>query len=86
MSSSARDYTSSDLNIQAETTNIEDTNFLQNWLEARYDCGFAQMVVDDVAKARQKAQSKQRQSNLAAYDIAANTAINDNYIPRYKRI
>ena len=28
---------------------FDDNNFLQNWLENRYGCGFAQVVMDDLS-------------------------------------
>ena len=31
-----------------DQSNLDDNNFLQDWLERRYGCGFAQMVIDDV--------------------------------------
>ena len=54
----------------AETTNFDDNNFLQDWLERRYGCGFAQMVVDEVKGAQPEA--------CAMYHPSAGCGANDN--------
>lgn len=54
-----------------QTTDIEDTDFLQDWLERRYGFGFAQRVVDDI-------HARKAVPDCAPYEVSAYVVSNDN--------
>lgn len=57
-------------NQTAPQTHACDENFLQDWLENRYGCGFAQMVLDDLEKQATHIQMP--------YEASSFTSSNDN--------
>ena len=56
---------------KTETPNFDDDNFLQDWLEKRYGSGFAQAVVDDIARSKSGFWD-------APYMVTQSQAANDN--------
>jgi hypothetical protein len=60
----------------AKAPDFDDDNFLQSWLERRYGCGFAQMVLDDLAE-----QETLPEITTTPYMMPENGASNDNMYP-----
>lgn len=58
-------------NQTTSQTHMYDENFLQDWLENRYGCGFAQMVLDDL--------EKQATHIRMPYEASSFTSSNDNH-------
>jgi hypothetical protein len=69
------------MKTQPQPSAFDDNNFLQDWLEKRYGCGFAQMVMDDVTHTAELGAPIEK----APYDRCADDAVNDNFIPRHRQ-
>lgn len=54
-----------------KTTHFDDNNFLQDWLENRYGCGFARTVMDDLTGCED-------QMFHATYETCQDLVANDN--------
>jgi hypothetical protein len=65
---------------QTTTPDFDDNNFLQDWLEKRYGCGFAQRVLDDIAEKPSQAEIK-----TATYILPIDMIANDNAHPQDDR-